>query len=317
MAGTDQVSSPTVSVILPVFDRLGFLRAAVASVFAQTLTDWELVIADDGSNEQTRAYLAELARQPRIRVVWLAHTGNPAAARNAALQEATGEFVAFLDSDDEWLPEKLATQVAALRDQPQRLWCYSPVLHIDAHGSPLMRKPNRRRKPPVGATFERIARWEAAIAMPSVIAQRQLVERVNRFDERQKMHEDCDLWLKLAQQSEVNFIDKPLSRVRHHTSHYSATGEQALRDWLALFEKWQAQVIEPAHKRLFRRQRARSTTRLARYYAAKGDATSAFTTIAGSVGLWNCAEWWSGSAIALARLVVPSKIVNAWRGYLG
>jgi glycosyltransferase involved in cell wall biosynthesis len=315
MTTTQAISAaPIVSIILPVFNRLDYLRTAVTSVFGQSFTDWELIVADDGSDDGTKSYLKSLDRLQRVKVLWLAHTGNPAAVRNAALREARGEFVAFLDSDDEWLPEKLARQIEKLREQPHRLWCYSPVAHMDADGNPLPRKPSRRRTPRSGAVFEQIVRWEAAIAMPAVIAQRQLVKRVGQFDEQQVMHEDCDLWLKLARESEVSIVDSPLSRVRHHDSHYSASGERALRDWVRLFEKWQQRIPEPRRKRILERQRARCTTLLARHYAAQRDRAAVFRTIAENTRRFqSCPEWWLGSMVALVRLAIPTRLVGMWR----
>src|ERR1700675_1890440 len=86
------VTSPEVSVVLPTFNRLKYLRAAVDSVLAQTFTDWELIVADDGSEGETAAYVAALANQPRVKVLRLAHTGNPGAVRNAACPAARGEY---------------------------------------------------------------------------------------------------------------------------------------------------------------------------------------------------------------------------------
>src|ERR1700722_1926163 len=117
--------SPAVSIILPTFDRLAFLPAAIASAFAQTFTDWELIVADDGSSADTRTYLKTLNDPPQVKVLWLSHSGKPAVVRNAALREARGEFVAFLDSDDIWLPKKLETQIASLRRHAQRKWSYT------------------------------------------------------------------------------------------------------------------------------------------------------------------------------------------------
>jgi glycosyltransferase involved in cell wall biosynthesis len=301
-------SAPTVSVILPVFNRLVYLRAAVASVFDQTFKDWELIVADDGSDEVTKGYLRELDRLPRVQVLWLAHSGNPASVRNAALRVATGEFVAFLDSDDEWLASKLATQLEVLREQPENLWCCSPIVHIDAEGKVLPRKSHTRRTVRRSVAFEGIARWEAAIALPTVIVQRQLVERVGGFDERKLLHEDYDLWLKLARESKVSVAGSALTRVRHHDDHYSKTGEPELRDWIEFFANWQHLLAEPGLKRVVERQGARCSAMLARYYASKGDRASVFRTITRSGRYWSCPEWWFGNAIALARLVVPASL---------
>ena len=104
-------ATPLVSVIVPTFNRLLYLRPAVASVFAQTLVDWELIIADDGSDEHTRAYLSALQSEPRVSIIWLPHCGNPAAVRNRALRQARGEYLAFLDSDDDETRTSLAAAI--------------------------------------------------------------------------------------------------------------------------------------------------------------------------------------------------------------
>src|SRR5579872_6599645 len=102
--------APAVSVIMPTYNRLEFLPAAIESVFAQTLSDWELIIADDGSGEDTRAYLRSIDDR-RVKRIWLAHTGRPSLVSNRALREARGDYIAFLDSDDLWRPEKLQRQL--------------------------------------------------------------------------------------------------------------------------------------------------------------------------------------------------------------
>jgi len=119
------MTTPTVSIVLPTFNRLPYLRAAVDSVFAQSFQDWELIIADDGSDAETSAYLQTVAGMPRVKLLCLPHTGNPPAVRNAALREAHAEYVAFLDSDDIWLPRKLESQLASLRCRPTRKWSYT------------------------------------------------------------------------------------------------------------------------------------------------------------------------------------------------
>src|SRR6185436_8218686 len=123
--GGDPPSGRAVSVVVPTFDRLEYVGPTLESVFAQTWNDWELIIADDGSGDELRSYLRTLQNRPRVKVVWLAHRGIPTAVRNAAIQEATGRYVAFLDSDDLWAPRKLQLQIAQLAARPECRWSYT------------------------------------------------------------------------------------------------------------------------------------------------------------------------------------------------
>src|SRR5712672_881455 len=190
--------SHTVSIILPTFNQLGFLRAAVASVQAQTFSDWELLIVDDGSAAATRDYLLELHHPPRIRILSLPHTGNPSLSRNTALREARGEFVAFLDADDVWVPAKLATQIARLRGCPQGRWSYSSFAEIDEQGAASKRLSRRTWRAIQGSIFAQVVTTEAFIRAPSVVvAERELLLEVGGFDEQQRFG-DYDLWMRLA-----------------------------------------------------------------------------------------------------------------------
>jgi glycosyltransferase involved in cell wall biosynthesis len=108
--------TPAVSVITPAFDAATTLEATIASVLAQTRTDWEMLIADDGSTDATAAIAAAwAARDPRIRLLPGPGRAGPAAARNRAIRAARGRFIAFLDADDRWRPEKLARQIAFMQ----------------------------------------------------------------------------------------------------------------------------------------------------------------------------------------------------------
>jgi teichuronic acid biosynthesis glycosyltransferase TuaG len=103
---------PRVSVIMPAFDSAAHVGSAIASVQAQTETDWELLVIDDGSRDETPGIVANAAREDRrIHLIRLAGNGGPAVARNAGIAAARGRYIAFLDSDDLWLPEKLARQL--------------------------------------------------------------------------------------------------------------------------------------------------------------------------------------------------------------
>ena len=157
----DAARESIVSVVLPTFNRLRFLQPAIESVYAQTFADWELIIADDGSDLETRQYLQSLAQDPRVMVVWLAHTGKPSMVRNAALLRAAGEYVAFLDSDDLWATRKLERQIETLRARVNCRWSYTAFLQVDGSGNPLPEEAQRPWVPYEGDIFEQVATGRA------------------------------------------------------------------------------------------------------------------------------------------------------------
>src|SRR5579862_8362060 len=163
-------SSALVSVILPTFNRLRYLRPTVESLYAQTFPDWELIVADDGSESETREYLQCLAKRPRVTVVWLAHSGRPSMVRNAALRRAAGEYVAFLDSDDLWAPRKLERQIETLHARADCRWTYTGFLRVDQCGNPLPEEKTRHWMPYEGDIFDHVVTCRASIRTPSVLA---------------------------------------------------------------------------------------------------------------------------------------------------
>src|ERR1700733_13627935 len=213
---------PIVSVILPTFNRLQYLRPAIESVFSQLFTDWELIVADDGSTQDTRAYLRKLA-DPRVRTIWRPPSGNPSLVRNAAIEAATGQYLAFLDSDDTWAPQKLERQMRAFSDRPARRWSYTHCDRIDENGRPMVNEALRRHVLPRGWLLESLLENPRnQMAMASVVANRNLVDEIGGFDERLRWCEDLDFLLRLAMRSEVIAVDEPLCSIRHHGEHHSA-----------------------------------------------------------------------------------------------
>jgi glycosyltransferase involved in cell wall biosynthesis len=138
------MAGPLVTIVLPTFDRFEFLPAAVQSVFSQTMRDWELVVADDGSGREVRDYLNTLNDGARVRTLFLPHSGNPGRTRNAAIAVARAPYIAFLDSDDVWEPRKLERQLATMRAEEECDWSYTGVTFIDDEGNPLAVELNRR-----------------------------------------------------------------------------------------------------------------------------------------------------------------------------
>jgi glycosyltransferase involved in cell wall biosynthesis len=299
----------TVSIILPTYNRTRFLRHAVESVFAQTLTDWELIVADDGSDEETKAYLRALER-PNVRVVWLAHCGNPSRVRNAALNVAAGKYVAFLDSDDVWAPTKLAAQVGALDSNERHRWSYTACNRIDADGSVLPKRLTVAPTPRSGWIFESLLALDVSAAMPTVVAKRSLLEEIGGFDEEQQYGEFHDLCLRLALRSEVIAIADELCSVRAHDEQYSADRIEAKRAWMRLYEKFGLLAPSGAARACCERMRARIALELAALQGANQDIRSVLQTLnAGKVLSWRRPGFWYPWSIAVLRPFVPA----TWR----
>jgi glycosyltransferase involved in cell wall biosynthesis len=161
----------------------------------------------------------------------LEHTGNCAKVRNAALKRASGEYVAFLDSDDVWENDKLELQIKST----QR-WSYTGYRLIDGSGTPITLPNVSKWVPYEGAISRQILSDQAHVSTPSVMVARSLLEEAGYFDEQLRLFEDYDLWLRLLDKSDVAVIDKPLVNIRRHGQHTCGTGvvmlvarEKALR----------------------------------------------------------------------------------------
>jgi glycosyltransferase involved in cell wall biosynthesis len=295
---------------MPTFNRLEFVPPAIESVFAQSFTDWELIIADDGSGPETRAYLESLTH-PRVKVLWMAHTGKPPVMLNAALRVASGEFVAFLDSDDVWLPRKLELQVASLRRQPERRWSCTAFSLIDAAGRPPV--PPRAGWPAVSGQVRDRLFTDAVIAMPSVIATRSLLEQAGPFDEEFSMNYDGDLWLRFAQLSELDGIDEPLTLVRRHVMH-GGSDIIAWQDLRRVIEKAQRTASDVDFASMLREQRAVAAAGLARSHALYGRRIDVARTLMQSAPYaWRYLQWWRIGTDASARALAPKVLFRALR----
>lgn len=301
--------TPRVSVIVPVYERTHFLRAAVESVRAQTEASWDLLLVDDGSSSSTLDYLDSIAAPPRIRVLRLPHSGNPAAVRNAGIRAATGTFVALLDSDDEWVPGKLRAQLAGLEQSGCR-WGYTAFVHVDAAGRSITHSRYRRWRAARFAGVEGVARMDSMIALPSVIAERALIGEAGAFDESLRYYEDYDLWFRLALACPPHELAEPLTRVRRHDEHYSDTSELHTHQDL---DRVYARMIEKLPDGRLRcevqRLRAVNAGRVAGIHAAGRDIRGAVQSLMES-SRHSRGEpaWWFGAVRAILRgVLLPAR----------
>jgi glycosyltransferase involved in cell wall biosynthesis len=261
-----------------------------------------MVVADDGSGEETRAYLQGIAG-PQVRVVWLPHCGNPSRVRNAAIEAATGRYLAFLDSDDIWASTKLEKQLAALLGRVNSRWSYSACDQIDANGEPIPKKNPRPIVRPEGWIFEALLTLEIGIAMPTVVAERSLVAEAGGFDEQQRFGEFHDLCLRLATKGEVVVVSEPLCSVRTHDEHYSSDKVADHAGWMRLYEKMANFTTVPRLRAHCARMRAATSLKMAREQAASGDFRGAWSTLrAASRFSWRYPQWWWGVIKGMVRL---------------
>lgn len=233
-----------VSVVIPTFNRSDLIGETIASVLAQTVRDLEIIVVDDGSTDSTREVVTRFS-DPRIRYVWQVNSGRPACARNAGIRLARGEFIALLDSDDLWVPEKLERQLEAFR-KDRELWIVATnyrffsadqgiLLHIDCDLRP---------------TGEEIALTNP-IGNSSVVMRRGLVDLIGFFDENKKIVaiEDYDYWLRVIDKvpGSILILREPLMLYRSHEKSLNR-----LEDGIKVAEKHLIVLAKFRHSPFFR-----------------------------------------------------------------
>ncbi len=183
-------ASPTVSVVIPTYNRRLLLQEALNSVFQQTLTSFEVIVIDDGSTDDTIPYLQN-HYGARLRLFTQKNSG-PAAARNYGVSQSRGKYIAFLDSDDSWLPRKLEVQVSFLEKHPEFRFCQSEEIWI-RHG--LRVNPRNKHAKPSGDIFLSCLKL-CLISPSSVLLEKLFFEQLGGFDASYEVCEDYELWLR-------------------------------------------------------------------------------------------------------------------------
>ncbi|MEO1088622.1 MAG: glycosyltransferase, partial [Acidobacteriota bacterium] len=219
---------------------------AVGSVLAQTAPALEVLVIDDGSCDGTASALAGL-RSPAVRVVSAPHRG-VSAARNVGVERARGEWIAFLDSDDTWLPEKLERQLAALAEAPEpyRL-CHCDEIWIRNGRRVNPRRIHQKR----GGWIYKHCLPRCAISPSSTLIHRDLLAEVGLFDEALVACEDYDLWLRVCAREPVLYLDEQLViRTGGHADQLSATPALDRFRIQALAKILRSGVLEPPQRQL-------------------------------------------------------------------
>ena len=197
------ISKPLVSVIIPTYNRGWILKEAIDSVLAQDYKDYELIVVDDGSTDNTREILDSYGQD--LIVIRQANKG-VSAARNLGIAAANGQLVAFLDSDDIWRPRKLSRQVDFFNSTPDAVINQTEEIWI-RNGARV--NPKRRHRKPSGMIFEQ-SLGLCLVSPSAVMIPKTLFDAVGVFDENLPACEDYDLWLRISSRYPVHLIDTPL-----------------------------------------------------------------------------------------------------------
>lgn len=228
----DSISTtPLVSVVIPVFNGVNYLRDAIESVFAQTYPNIELIVVDDGSTDSTWEIIESYGER-----VCAIHkdNGGVASALNMGIRQASGGFVAWLSHDDLFLPDKIAMQISFLKGHPEFGLCYTDFEIINASGERL-----KIYRAPWYSSAELPRRFlsDMHINGSTVLMRKSCFERTGGFNDRLPHTQDLDMWLRIAEQSELGHLAEVLVKFRSHSEQGSLNFELQIEDEQCLFRE--------------------------------------------------------------------------------
>lgn len=315
---------PLVSVVIPAYNAVRFLPDSIPSVLTQTWTDLELIVVDDGSTDGTAACVRTFD-DPRIRLVSQANRGL-AGARNGGIRAARGRYIAFLDADDLWHPEKLARHVQHLQAQPDVGVSYSASALMDDQGRDMHLLQNPKLH---GVTARDVFLRNPVGNGSAPVIRRQTLDDIAfaaptgapgewwYFDERFRQSEDIECWLRIALCTHWSFegLAEPLTRYRVNAGGLSATLDKQYATWQTAVDKMRA--IAPFFVARYERQaRAYQLRYLARRALSLQDPRRALRLLVQAVhsfpGMWREEPARTGMTLgaALAMVCLPTTAFN-------
>lgn len=217
---------PKVSVVIPTYNRPEFLSSAITSVLNQTFQDFEIIVVDDGSRNNTPEVVNRLNNK-KIKYIRNEINKGEAGARNTGIMNSDSEYIAFLDDDDEWLPEKLALQVELLKNNPIKVGAvYTGYVEIDVTSQKVLWKMVPVKK---GDIYKDMF-IKNYVGIPStVVARRECFEKVGLFDESVVYPTDYDMWIRISKEFYFEYIKEPLVKYHIHKNTISSNSEIRIR----------------------------------------------------------------------------------------
>jgi len=244
---------PKVSIIIPTYNYKKYIGNAVDSVLNQSFKDFEIIVVDDGSNDDTKEFIQKQYSH-EVRYYYQENKG-PGAARNLGLEYTRGEHIVFLDADDFFLPQNLEIKITLLDQNPEISWAFSDVIFQDENGNLMHRGSDYfhsvyygKEFPPDDIFFSLLKNGNF-ISTASLIVRRECFDKLSRFDEDLKMHQDYFQWLKLAKKfSTYYYVDVPLVAIRRHQKSWGNYMQLSLEQRLKLYHKLEVLYLSELNK---------------------------------------------------------------------
>ena len=225
-----------VSVIVLTYNRADMVKEAINSILSQTFEDFELIVVDNESTDNTEEVIKSYADE-RIRYFKHRNNGLIAVNRNYGIGKAQGEYIAFCDDDDLWMPEKLEKQAKLLDSDKELGLVYSACYSIDENGNSKGDTNLSTSKPLRGNVFDKLFQ-NNFIPMLTVMVRREVLSKVGEFDPKYIIALDHDLWLRIAEHYPIDFIAEPLAKYRIHGGNVSKNQELTINEAFQIVEYW-------------------------------------------------------------------------------
>ncbi len=262
---------PKVSVIIPTFNRAQFIRRTIDSVLNQTYRDYEIIIIDDGSTDNTKEVVESYG--DKVRYYRQANNG-VATARNTGIAKADGEYIAFLDSDDIFLTENLETKISFFESHPNEYWVYSDWQYVDEKGNLLQhgsQKYNYSHRQLNGSIFNELIYHRNFISPCTVVLKKSVFDKIGCFDPQIPSQEEYDLWLRISLKYPANYLDQSLVYAMIHKDSLSGDFRKWAKGNEQIVDKLKDIIPDdfPHKKNLLNRMHADKYTFLGRDNAEK------------------------------------------------
>lgn len=260
------MKDPVVSVIIPVYNGTKYLAETLESVISQTFRDWEVIAVNDGSSDESEIILEKYASKYPFRIRYLTvQNGGVSRARNTGVSQARGKYVAFLDQDDLWTPEKLERQVEQLENNPELGVSFTNESLIDESGFITRFKRFHLGGPNRGFVFDTLI-FDNFIPVSSLMMHKDIFLQTGGFSPEFALSEDFDFLLRITRKYPVDFIDAPLLQYREHSESGTHINiDRITRESMTILQYWKKQ--DPA---FFRKHILRYGLFRLRFFILKG-----------------------------------------------